>query len=105
MIAFPDDPEEAARPLSTFTGGEITLGEIHRIFQVLPEGNATAKDFELREKAIKIVLSLDPETQALTREFVAVDPLYFREPYTGSDVVHPSNVPYQPDVCDDRSVR
>lgn len=49
--------------------------------------------------------SLDPETQALTREFVAVDPLFFREPYIGSDVVYPSNVPYQPDACDDRSVR
>jgi hypothetical protein len=49
--------------------------------------------------------SLDRETQALTREFVAIDPLYFREPYTGSDVVHPSNVPYQPDACEDRSLR
>ena len=36
--------------------------------------------------------SLDPQTQALKREVVANDPLFFREPYTGSDVVHPSNV-------------
>jgi len=28
--------------------------------QALPEGNTTAKDFELREKVIKLVLSLDP---------------------------------------------
>jgi hypothetical protein len=48
--------------------------------------------------------SLDLETMALTREFVAEDPLYFAEPYTGSDVVHPSNVPYQPSPCDDRSL-
>ena len=48
--------------------------------------------------------SLDSQTQALKREFVAADALFFREPYTGSDVVHPSNVPYEPDACDDRSL-
>lgn len=68
--------------------GPLTRGLIH------------SEALELTER-----FSLDPETQALTREFVAADPLYFREPYTGSDVVYPSNVPYQTDVCDDRSVR
>lgn len=47
---------------------------------------------------------LDPATLALTREFVAEDPLYYLQPYTGSDVVHPSNVPYEADACDDRSL-
>jgi hypothetical protein len=47
---------------------------------------------------------LDPTTLALTREFVAEDSLYYREPYTGSDVVQPSNVPYEADACDDRSL-
>lgn len=49
--------------------------------------------------------SLDPETQALRREFVAADARYFLEPYEGEDVVFPSNVPYEPAPCDDRSVR
>lgn len=49
--------------------------------------------------------SLDPKTQALEREFVAADPLFFREPYRGADVVYPSNVPYQSAACDDRSLR
>jgi hypothetical protein len=48
--------------------------------------------------------SLDPATMALTREFVAEDSLYYIEPYTGSDVVYPSNVPYEPSPCDDRSL-
>jgi hypothetical protein len=48
--------------------------------------------------------SIDPGTRALTREFEAIDPLYFAEPYTGSDVVFPSNVPYEPSPCDDRSL-
>ena len=47
---------------------------------------------------------LDPATLALTREFVAEDPLYYQQPYKGSDVVHPSNVPYEADACDDRSL-
>ncbi|MGD8339814.1 MAG: DUF6152 family protein [Gammaproteobacteria bacterium] len=48
--------------------------------------------------------SLDPETMALTREFEARDERYFAAPYTGQDVVYPSNVPYQPSPCDDRSL-
>ncbi len=48
--------------------------------------------------------SLDPQTRALKREFVGADTLFFREPYVGADVVHPSNVPYEPDACDDRSL-
>jgi hypothetical protein len=48
--------------------------------------------------------ALDFETGALTREFSAADSLYFLEPYTGSDVVYPSNVPYAPSPCDDRSL-
>jgi hypothetical protein len=49
--------------------------------------------------------SLDFETMALTREFVASDPLYFAEPYAGADIVYPSNVAYAPSPCDDRSLR
>jgi Family of unknown function (DUF6152) len=48
--------------------------------------------------------SLDSATMALTREFVAEDPKFFAEPYKGSDVVYPSNVPYEPSPCDDRSL-
>jgi len=66
----------------------------------LTRGLVHSEALELTER-----FSLDFDTLALTREFVAVDPLYFREPYTGADVVYPSNVPYQTDVCDDRSLR
>jgi hypothetical protein len=48
--------------------------------------------------------SLDPATMALTREFEANDPAYFVEAYVGDDVVYPSNVPFSPPVCDDRSL-
>jgi hypothetical protein len=65
----------------------------------LTRGLVHSEALELTER-----FSLDPQRQALKREFVAADPLFFREPYTGADVVHPSNVPYEPDACDDRSL-
>jgi hypothetical protein len=48
--------------------------------------------------------TLDSEAMALTRKFVADDPDYFAAPYTGYDVVYPSNVPFAPSTCDDRSL-
>jgi hypothetical protein len=50
-------------------------------------------------------ISLDTESMALRREFVAEDSAYFAEPYSGYDVVYPSNVAYGPSACDDRSLR
>jgi hypothetical protein len=47
---------------------------------------------------------LDEQSGALTREFTAEDPTYFAEAYTGYDTVYPSNVPYAPSPCDDRSL-
>jgi len=43
--------------------------------------------------------SLDPQTLALTREYVATDPVYFVGEYRGSDTIHPADVPYDPDPC------
>ena len=48
--------------------------------------------------------SLNTATMALTREFVAEDTAYFSEPYSGYDTVYPSNVPFDPSTCDDRSL-
>jgi len=48
--------------------------------------------------------TLDFDTMELSREYVADDPLYFAEPFTGTDTVSPSNVPYEPSPCDDRSL-
>ncbi|HEY8518864.1 MAG TPA: DUF6152 family protein [Gammaproteobacteria bacterium] len=45
--------------------------------------------------------SYDPERMALTREYVAEDPLYFAGRLTGSDTVYPADVPYSPDPCNE----
>jgi Family of unknown function (DUF6152) len=43
--------------------------------------------------------SLDPQTRALKREYVAEDPVYFTDQYKGSDTVLPADVPYEPRPC------
>ena len=50
--------------------------------------------------------TLDPGTFALTRRYVAVDPLYFEGEYTGMDVVYPSDLPYRGTTpCEDKTYR
>lgn len=43
--------------------------------------------------------SYDPQTQGLTRIYVAEDPLYFNGQYTGQDMVFVSDVPFEPYAC------
>ncbi len=45
--------------------------------------------------------SLDPETLALTRDYVAEDPVYFTDQYIGSDTVLVADVPYVAHPCDE----
>jgi hypothetical protein len=45
--------------------------------------------------------SLDVGAMALERGYTAEDPLYFAEPYTGSNTSYPSAVPYSPEPCRD----
>lgn len=43
--------------------------------------------------------TLDPETLALQRDYVAEDPLYFTDRYVGSDTVLPADAPFAVDQC------
>lgn len=45
--------------------------------------------------------SLDPETLALKRDYVAEDPVYFTDQYIGSDTVLVADVPYVAHPCDE----
>lgn len=44
---------------------------------------------------------LDPETSQLKRSYTADDALYWTETQTGSNVMDVSNIPYNPEVCED----
>jgi hypothetical protein len=49
--------------------------------------------------------TLDAEKGAITRSYVAEDPLYLQKPFSGADTVLLADVPYQPAVCDDQSYK
>ena len=44
---------------------------------------------------------LDAGTMALKRDYSAEDPAYFTKPYTGSNTLYPSAVPYSVEACQD----
>lgn len=46
----------------------------------------------------------DPEAAQLNRRYTAEDPLYRTEPYTGTDALDISNLPYRPEQCEDLTV-
>jgi uncharacterized protein DUF6152 len=43
--------------------------------------------------------SLDPNKLALTRNYIAEDPVYFKSKYTGSDTIIIADAPYNPEKC------
>jgi hypothetical protein len=43
--------------------------------------------------------TLDPETFAMRRDYVAEDPLYFSDAYVGTDTVLPADAPFAVDQC------
>ena len=45
--------------------------------------------------------TLDPETMALTRDYVAEDPLYYTDEYVGSAIVMPADAPFAVDPCEE----
>jgi hypothetical protein len=49
--------------------------------------------------------TLDPETFALKRDYVAEDPTYFTDQYGGSDIVKPADAPFAEDRCEDLTYR
>jgi hypothetical protein len=70
-------------------------------------GVLSADGYTMHSGELRVVerYTLDTERWALTRAYVAEDPLYFEGQYTGTDTVFISDLPYQHDVCDDRSFR
>jgi hypothetical protein len=43
--------------------------------------------------------SLDPGKMALTRNYIAEDPVYLKGKYTGSDTIFVADAPYNPGKC------
>jgi len=48
--------------------------------------------------------SLDTATMTLKRDYVATDPVFYSDQYTGSDSMNLADIPYSPDACTDFSL-
>jgi hypothetical protein len=49
--------------------------------------------------------TLDLDSGALRRSYVAEDPVYLQKPFAGADTVYAADVTYQPAPCDDQSYK
>jgi hypothetical protein len=54
-----------------------------------------------RELHVVERFTLDPETFALRRNYVAEDPVYYTDQYIGSDTVMPADAPFAVDPCEE----
>ena len=45
--------------------------------------------------------TLDPQTMALTRDYVAEDSLYYADQYVGTAIVFPADAPFAVDPCEE----
>jgi hypothetical protein len=65
--------------------------------------SADARTMHSAQMRVVERFTFDAEKRALTRSYVATDPLYFIGEYKGSDTLHPAEVPYERYKCDDTS--
>ena len=62
--------------------------------------SADARTMHSAQMRVVERFTFDAEKRALTRSYVATDPLYFTGEYKGSDTLHPAEVPYERYKCD-----
>jgi hypothetical protein len=70
-------------------------------------GVLSADAYTMHSAELRIVerFTLDRERNALRREYVATDPLYFAGEYRGADTVYPADLPYEAPSCNDLSYK
>jgi hypothetical protein len=70
-------------------------------------GILSADAYTMHSAELRIVerFTLDRERNALRREYVATDPLYFVGEYRGADTVYPADLPYEAPSCNDLSYK
>lgn len=104
MDEHPEDivPSRAGHSIGWWDGDVLVVDTVGFLPGILSADGRVPHSAELH---VVERFSLDPETLALTREYVAEDPLYFEGEYTGSDTVYPSDLPYTGTTeCEDRTL-
>ena len=87
-------PSRAGHSIGRWDGDTLVVDTVG--FEPGSLAGAVAHSGELR---VVERFTLDPETLALRREYVANDPLYFVDEYVSGDTVLPADAPFAVDAC------
>ena len=90
------EPSRAGHSIGHWEDDVLVVDTIGFLPGILTGATPHSKQLRVVER-----FSLDPQTLSLTRSYTAEDPLYFAEAYERSDVLQPSEVPYDPEPCED----
>jgi hypothetical protein len=89
-------PSRAGHSIGRWDGDTLVVDTV--AFEPGSLAGAVAHSSELH---IVERFTLDPNTLALKRDYVAEDPLYFADRYVGSDTVLPADAPFAVDACEE----
>jgi hypothetical protein len=87
-------PSRAGHSIGRWDGDTLVVDTVG--FEAGSLAGAVAHSAELH---VVERFTLDPETLALRREYVANDPLFFVDEYVGGDTVLPADAPFAVDAC------
>jgi hypothetical protein len=104
LAAHPEDvaPSRAGHSIGRWDGDVLVVETIGFEPGILSADARIPHSDQLR---VTERFTLDPDKGALSRTYVAEDPLYLQKPFAGADTVHVADVPYQPATCDDQSYK
>jgi hypothetical protein len=96
MASHPADvvPSRAGHSIGHWDGDTLVVDTAGFLPGMLASPVANSDQLHVVER-----FSLDPDTMALTRNYVAEDPVYYTDKYIGSDTVLPADAPFQVDQC------
>ena len=88
------EPTRAGHSIGRWDGNVLVVDTVGFAPGVLSPPVLNSSELHVVER-----FSLDAQKMALTREYVAQDPVYFVGDYKGSDTIQSADVPYSPDTC------
>ena len=102
MESHPSDiaPSRAGHSIGRWEGDTLVVDTVGFSPGILAGQVVHSDELHIVER-----FTLDPETMALERDYVAEDALYFADQYVGSDTVLPADAPFAVDPCEELTYR
>jgi hypothetical protein len=102
MASHPADitPSKAGHSIGRWIGDVLRVDTIGFLPGTLAGTVANSDKLRVVER-----FSLNVQTLALKRDYVAYDPEYYTDQYAGSDIVMPADAPYAEDRCEELTYR